>query len=124
MGGNAGMQAMTVAVRALATKDLSAANANQIIGKEILVGVFNGFLFAVITGIVTYFWFGNPLLGGVIGLAMIFNLIVAGFAGISIPLMLHKLGMDPALSSSVVLTTITDVVGFFAFLGLASLLLF
>jgi magnesium transporter len=123
MGGNAGMQAMTVAVRGLATKELSRANAHKIIGKEVLVGAINGASFAIITGIVTALWFQNPALGMIIATAMVVNLIVAGFSGASIPVLLDRFGMDPAVSSSVFLTTVTDVIGFFAFLGLAAMFL-
>lgn len=120
MGGNAGTQAMTVAVRGLATKELSKANAHKIIGKEVLVGTLNGISFALIIGIVTWLWFHNAALGLIIGVAMVLNLIVAGFSGAAIPVILDRLGLDPAVSSSVFLTTVTDVIGFFAFLGLAA----
>ena len=121
MGGNAGTQTMTVAVRALATQDLGAVNALRVIGKETAVGVLNGLLFAVIMGGIVYFWFGSDQLGLVIGVAMIVNLIAAAVAGILIPLGLNALGLDPAIASGVFVTTVTDVVGFFAFLGLAAL---
>ena len=121
MGGNAGTQTMTVAVRALATQDLGAVNALRVIGKETAVGVLNGLLFAVIMGGIVYFWFGSDQLGLVIGVAMIVNLIAAAVAGILIPLGLDALGLDPAIASGVFVTTVTDVVGFFAFLGLAAL---
>jgi len=124
MGGNAGTQTMTVAVRALATKELTMSNAFRVVGKEFLVGGFNGLLFAGLTGAVTWFWFGDMTLGLVIGLAMIVNLVVAGLAGATIPLVLERAGQDPAIASSVILTTITDVVGFAAFLGLAAWILF
>ncbi|MGB8274925.1 MAG: magnesium transporter [Alphaproteobacteria bacterium] len=123
MGGNAGTQTLTVAVRALATKELTAANAMRVIGKEILVGSFNGILFAVLTAIVTWAWFGSPAIGAVIGAAMVVNLIVAGLAGTAIPIGLERAGIDPAVASGVFLTTVTDVVGFLAFLGLATLFL-
>lgn len=123
MGGNAGTQTLTVAVRALATRELSSANAWRVIGKETLIGVINGGSFAVLTGIVAGLWFQNAMLGVVIGIAMIINLIAAGLFGALIPIGLEKLGADPAVSSTVFLTTVTDVVGFFAFLGLASIFL-
>ena len=123
MGGNAGTQALTVAVRALATRQLSGANTWRIIWKETLVGSLNGAAFALITGVITAIWFGNPMLGTVIAAAMIINLFVAGFFGAGIPILLDRFGSDPAISSTVFLTTITDVVGFFAFLGLASVFL-
>ena len=124
MGGNAGTQSLTVAVRALAMKELTSTNAVRVIGKEALVGVFNGVLFAVLIVIVVWLWFGSVGLGVVIGLAMIVNMFVAGLAGTTIPLALDRMGIDPAVASSVFLTTLTDVVGFFVFLGLAALLLF
>jgi magnesium transporter len=123
MGGNAGTQALTVAVRALSTHELSGTNAWRVIWKETLIGILNGAAFAVITGVVTTFWFGSALLGLIIAAAMIVNLIVAGFFGVSIPLLLERAGSDPAVASTVFLTTVTDVVGFFAFLGLAALFL-
>jgi len=120
MGGNAGTQTLTVAVRALATNELTARNAARILTKEVLVGCANGFLFAIIMGVIAWLWFGDPLLGGVIAVAMILNLIVAGLSGVLIPLAIEKIGQDPAIASTVFLTTITDVVGFFVFLGLAT----
>ena len=124
MGGNAGTQTLTVSVRALATKELTPTNALKIIGKEIFVGGINGLIFALLLGTISGMWFDDKMLGLVIALAMIINLIIAGFAGTFIPLTLNKLNIDPALASGVILTTITDVVGFLSFLGLASILLF
>lgn len=121
MGGNAGTQTMTVAVRALATQDLSSVNAARVISRETLVGLLNGLLFAVIMGVIAFFWFGSGQLGIVIGAAMIINLLVAALSGILIPLGLYALKLDPAIASGVFVTTMTDCVGFFAFLGLASL---
>lgn len=123
MGGNAGTQTLTVAVRALATKELTATNARRQIGKEVLVGVINGVLFAVLMGGVAWAWFESPELGMVIALAMVANMIIAGLAGATIPLALQRAGVDPAIASSVFLTTITDVVGFLVFLGLGAALL-
>ncbi|HEB79686.1 MAG TPA: magnesium transporter [Rhodospirillales bacterium] len=123
MGGNAGTQTMTVAVRALAMKELTTTNAMRIIGKELMVGAANGIMFAVLTGVVAWLWFDSPALGAVIAMAMTVNMIVAGLAGTTIPLMLERNGVDPAVASSVILTTITDVVGFAVFLGLAAWLL-
>ncbi len=124
MGGNAGTQSLTVAVRGIATKDLTGSNVWRVIRREALVGLANGVIFAVIIGLVGVVWFGNPMLGVVLALAMIVNLFVAGLAGILIPVWLEKLGIDPALASGAFVTTVTDVVGFFAFLGLAATLLF
>ncbi|HUL89000.1 MAG TPA: magnesium transporter [Pseudolabrys sp.] len=120
-GGNATTQTMTVAVRALATRDLSDTNAWRVIMRELMVGLLNGVAFAVITGIAAYIWFRVPGLGFVIGLAMICNLIAAALGGILIPLTLHRLKIDPAVASSPFVTTVTDVVGFFSFLSIASL---
>ncbi|MGB0555214.1 MAG: magnesium transporter, partial [Alphaproteobacteria bacterium] len=120
---NAGTQTLTVAVRTLAVKELTTANALRIIGKETLVGGINGILFAIVIGVVATLWFGEPIFGVIIGAAMFINLLLAGVAGTVIPLALDRWGVDPAVGSSVVLTTITDVVGFFAFLGLAAWIL-
>ena len=127
MGGNAGTQTMTITVRALATKELTTYNAFRTFRKELVVGFLNGCLFAAVTGLITYIWFreldSSGLLGGIIAGAMIINLVVAGIAGVALPLLLDRMKIDPAVASGVFVTTITDVVGFFAFLGLASLVL-
>ncbi len=123
MGGNAGIQTLTVAVRAIATRELSPTNAWRLLGKEGLVGGLNGLALAAVTGVVAWLWFGDWALGGVIALAMILTLIVAGLSGAAIPLALERLRIDPAVASGIFLTTITDVVGFFTFLGIAGLLL-
>ena len=123
MGGNAGTQTLTVAVRALAVKELTTSNALKIITKETFIGGINGIIFAIIISLVSMYWFQDLMLGIIIGLAMVVNLIVAGFAGIIIPLTLDRLKIDPALASGVILTTITDVFGFLSFLGLATLFL-
>jgi magnesium transporter len=121
MGGNAGTQTMTVAVRALATQELGAVNSARVIFKETAVGLLNGLLFALIMGAVTIYWFGSDTLGLVIAAAMIINLLAAALAGILIPLGLHAVKLDPAIASGVFVTMVTDVVGFFAFLGLAAI---
>ncbi|WP_299826648.1 magnesium transporter [uncultured Roseobacter sp.] len=123
MGGNAGTQSLTVAVRAIATKDLTGANVWRVIRREVLVGLINGLIFAVVMGVVGVIWFGSPALGYVIAVAMVINLVVAGLAGTVIPVVLERAGVDPALASGAFVTTVTDVVGFFAFLGLAALVL-
>jgi magnesium transporter len=123
MGGNAGTQTLTVAVRALAVNELTPANAMKIIWKEVIVGGINGFAFAIIMGLVAWAWFADPLLGAVIAGAMVTNLLIAGLAGTLVPLGIERMGQDPAVASTVFLTTITDVVGFFVFLGLATLVL-
>jgi magnesium transporter len=120
MGGNAGTQSLTVAVRAMATKDLTGSNVWRVIRREALVGLANGVIFAGIIGVVGWLWFGLPMLGLVLALAMIANMLVAGLSGILIPIGLDKLGIDPALASGAFVTTVTDIVGFFAFLGLAA----
>jgi len=121
MGGNAGTQSLTVAVRAIATRDLTGANVWRVIRREALVGLLNGLVFAVVMALVGVFWFGSPMLGAVIGVAMVINMVVAGLAGTMVPVMLERVGVDPALASGAFVTTVTDVVGFFAFLGLAAL---
>ncbi|MBZ8132651.1 magnesium transporter [Afifella sp. IM 167] len=120
MGGNAGTQTMTVAVRALATREIETINPLRFITREALVGLANGVLFAIIIGTVASLWFGDFQLGGIIATAMVINMVAAGLAGILIPLTLEKVGADPAIASSVFVTTVTDVVGFFAFLGIAA----
>ncbi|NNE86864.1 MAG: magnesium transporter [Silicimonas sp.] len=123
MGGNAGTQSMTVAVRALATRDLTGSNAFRVIRRESIAGLLNGLIFAVVMGIVGYIWFGSTAIGVVIAAAMVVNLLVAGLSGVIVPLVLDKFGIDPALASGTFVTTVTDVVGFFAFLGLATVVL-
>jgi magnesium transporter len=123
MGGNAGTQTMTVAVRALATKELTKSNAMRVLAKEALVGIYNGVLFALLIGCLAWFWGDSWKIGAVMAIAMIVTLVLAAFSGIAIPLALARTGIDPAIASSVLLTTITDVVAFSVFLGLAALLL-
>jgi magnesium transporter len=124
MGGNAGVQVITVTVRALATRDITPqSNVLRIIGKELLVGFLNALVFAAILGVVAAIWFGHVELGLVLAGAMIFNMIWAGFAGTLIPLVMDRLGFDPAIGAGPFLTTTTDVLGFFSFLGLATLFL-
>jgi len=123
MGGNAGTQSLTVVVRQLALGEISSGDAFRIIKKEISISLMNGFLFAIIVGVVAWFWFHTFMLGVVIALSMVTNLFMAGFFGAIIPLFLKKMDIDPAIGSTVVLTTVTDVVGFFSFLGLATWIL-
>ena len=123
MGGNAATQTLTVTVRLLATKELISSNIRKIISKEFLVGFFNGIIFAFITAILILFWFNDKNLSILIGLAMIINMSIAGLFGILTPLSLDKFKIDPAIASSVFVTTITDVIGFLSFLGLASFVL-
>ncbi|MEM9229551.1 MAG: magnesium transporter [Pseudomonadota bacterium] len=123
MGGNAATQTLTVAVRALATRDITASNAWRVIRREVLVGLANGVAFAAIISVVGIAWFGSPLLGVVLASAMVINMLVAGLSGILIPMMLDRVGADPALASGTFVTTVTDVVGFFVFLGLAAVVL-
>jgi magnesium transporter len=123
MGGNAGTQTLTVAVRAIATRDLTASNLWRVVRREAVVGLINGVAFAVIMGAVGWVWFGQAMIGAVIGVAMVINLVVAGLSGILVPVLMDKAGVDPALASGTFVTTMTDVVGFFAFLGLAGIVL-
>ena len=120
MGGNAGTQTMTVTVRALASRDLDIYNAGRIVRREVLIGLLNGVVFAILIGIVASLWFEDVALGKVIAIAMVVNMLAAALAGILIPLVLDHFGADPAISSGTFVTTVTDVVGFFAFLGLAA----
>lgn len=122
MGGNAGTQTLTVVVRALATREITATNAFRLLRKETTVGGLNGLLFAIIAAVATWVWFGTPDVSLVIALAMIINLVIAGVFGSAIPVVLQRMGLDPAVSSPIFLTTATDVFGFLAFLGLAALI--
>ncbi|MCK4441142.1 MAG: magnesium transporter, partial [Sulfurovaceae bacterium] len=123
MGGNAGTQTLTVVVRQLALGDISQSDATRIIKKEVAISLLNGLLFAIIMGVIAWIWFDKGILGVVIALSMIINLFMAGFFGATIPLLLKKMNIDPAIGSTVILTTVTDVVGFFSFLGLATIIL-
>jgi len=123
MGGNAGTQSMAVAVRAIATRDLSASNTWRVIRRELAAGTLNGLAFAAIMAVVATLWFGQPLIGLVIGMAMVLTLASAALSGILLPILLDRFGVDPAVASGPFVTTVTDVVGFFAFLGLATLIL-
>jgi magnesium transporter len=123
MGGNAGTQTVTVAVRALAMGELTIANIARFVVKEIFVGGANGLIFAVLLGVITWLWFHDLRIGLIIAAAMVINLVCAALAGTLIPLGLQRSGVDPAVSSTVFLTTVTDVVGFLAFLGLAAVFL-
>ncbi len=124
MGGNAGTQSLTGAVRALASKDLTVSNAWRLIWREVFAGLINGILFAVLIGTVGLIWLSSLTLGYVITLVMVINFITAGLAGTGIPVILEHFGIDLALASSAFVTTVTDVVGFSAFLGLAAWVLF
>jgi len=121
MGGNAGTQTMTVTVRALATKELTELNIPRVALREATVGLINGLLFAILLSILAIAWFGASGLGGVVAIAIIVNLLVAAIAGMLIPLVLQRMGFDPAVASTVFVTAVTDVVGFFSFLGMATL---
>jgi magnesium transporter len=123
MGGNAATQSLTMAVRAIATKDISSTNIGRVIRREIGVGVLTGLIFALSMGLIGVIWFGTAMLGVVIALSMLINLTVANLAGTTIPVLLDKFGIDPALASGAFVTTVTDVVGFFAFLSIAGILL-
>ncbi|MDG1859024.1 MAG: magnesium transporter, partial [Emcibacteraceae bacterium] len=123
MGGNAGTQTMTVTVRALATRDLTSSNVKRVIFREVSIALVNGMIIAILIGGLSWAWFNNMALGGVMAAAMVVNMLMAGLAGILIPVMLDKINIDPALASSIFVTTVTDVIGFFAFLGLAAIVL-
>jgi|TARA_Y100000766_G_C18913680_1_gene609742 magnesium transporter len=123
MGGIAGSQTLTLIIRGLALNQVTPANVGALLGKELKVGGLNGVIWAIVIGAVAVAWFGDPMLGVVIGLAILLNIIAAATAGIFVPVLLDKLKIDPALSGSVILTTVTDIVGFVAFLGLGTLFL-
>lgn len=123
MGGIAGSQTLTLIVRGLALGQVTNANRKALLDKELRVGGLNGAVWAVVIGVVAYFWFSSPMLGLVIALAILVNIVVAAIAGVTLPVILNKLKIDPALAGSVILTTVTDIVGFVAFLGLGTLLL-
>jgi len=123
MGGNAGTQSLTVVVRQLALGDIAKHDAYRTIKKEVILSLANGLFFAIIMGIIAAVWFDKGMLGVVIGLSMVINLLSAGFFGSMVPLLLKRLDIDPAIGSTVILTTVTDVVGFMSFLGLATLIL-
>jgi len=122
MGGIAGSQTLTLVIRAMALGQVQAGNTRYLLTKELSVGAFNGLLWALVIGATAALWFDDPSLGVIIGCAMILNLVVAAGAGALIPMVMKRMGIDPALAGSVVLTTVTDIVGFMAFLGLATLL--
>ncbi len=120
MGGNAGMQTLAVTIRAIATKELSSGNLTQIVTKEFIIGVLNGIIFAAITALIVQLWFKEINLSILIAVAMVLNMMVAGLFGILVPVSLKKFNIDPAIASSVFVTTITDVIGFLSFLGIGS----
>ena len=120
MGGNAGMQTLAVTIRAIATKELSSGNLTQIVTKEFIIGVLNGIIFAAITGLIVQLWFKEINLSILIAVAMVLNMMVAGLFGILVPVSLKKFNIDPAIASSVFVTTITDVIGFLSFLGIGA----
>ena len=122
-GGIAGTQSLAVAVRALATRDLTSSNARRVVRRELFAGMLNGMGLALILGLAGTLIFGDPKLGMVLAMAMIVNQIVAALGGVLVPLTLERLGLDPALASGTFVTTLTDVMGFLAFLGLATVIL-
>jgi len=124
MGGNAGMQTLAVTIRAIAKKELSSGNFFTVVTKEFIIGVLNGIIFAIITGVIVQFWFKEINLSILIAVSMVLNMIVAGLFGILVPVSLKKFNIDPAIASSVFVTTITDVIGFLSFLGIGSYFLF
>ena len=124
MGGNAGMQTLAVTIRALATKEISSGNFGEIVTKEFVIGILNGIIFAIITAIIVQLWFNELNLSILIAASMVLNMIVAGLFGILVPVSLKKFNIDPAIASSVFVTTITDVIGFLSFLGLGAYLFY
>jgi len=123
MGGIAGSQTLTLVIRGIAVGKIGDSNARELLLKELAVGLLNGLLWALVVAAITVLWFGNYWIAGVIAIAIVINLLIAALAGAVIPMLMRKLGADPALGGSVLLTTVTDVIGFMAFLGLATLLL-
>jgi magnesium transporter len=123
MGGNAGIQTFTVIVRAIALGDLTLANTRKVLARELLVGLTNGVGMGLVAGVIAFLWKGSPMLGIVLGVAMITNMVVAALAGTLIPVVLKRLRVDPALATGVLVTTLTDCAGFLSFLGLATLML-
>ena len=124
MGGNAGMQTLAVTIRTIATNELTKNNFSQNILKEFSIGILNGIIFAIISAIVVQFWFNDTTLSLIISISMVLNMIVAGLFGILVPVSLKKMNIDPAISSSVFVTTITDVIGFLSFLGIGAYFFF
>ena len=120
MGGNAGMQTLAVTIRTIATNELTKNNFSQNIIKEFSIGILNGIIFAIISAIVVQLWFNDTTLSLIISISMILNMIVAGLFGILVPITLKKFNIDPAIASSVFVTTITDVIGFLSFLGIGA----
>ena len=123
MGGNAGSQTLTLIIRGIAIGEISYENQADILKKEIAIGIINGLCLGLVVGVLGYFWVGSLVFGFVIGTAMLLNLIVATISGYLVPILLKKVGIDPALASAVFVTTVTDVLGFFFFLGLATVML-
>jgi magnesium transporter len=123
MGGIAGSQTLTIMIRGLALGQVGSGNARSLMYKEIMVSVMNGLIWSLVVALIAIAWFQKLEIGIIIGCAIVINLICAALAGFTIPLLLKRVGIDPALAGSVLLTTITDVVGFMAFLGLGTLYL-
>ena len=123
MGGIAGSQTLTLAIRGLALDQITDSNKRWLLTKEVAISVINGLVWAAVVGVIAWLWFGQIGISLILGVAMVINLLVAAVSGLAIPLILDRLGLDPALSGSVVLTTVTDVVGFMSFLGMATLFL-
>ncbi|MGS0729341.1 magnesium transporter, partial [Shewanella sp. 0m-11] len=122
MGGIAGSQSLTLMIRGMAMGQVSSGNVMSLLKNELGIGILNGVLWATVIGLIAGYWFHDPIIGTVIGAAILINMAVAAIAGVMVPMILQKMNQDAALSGSVILTTVTDVVGFFCFLGLASVL--
>ena len=123
MGGIAGSQTLTLTIRGLALDQIAASNVRWLANKELAVGAVNGLVWALAVALVSFLWFQNVGIALVLAAAMVLNLLAAAFAGVAIPLLLHRWGIDPALSGAVILTTVTDIIGFLSFLGLATIFL-
>lgn len=123
MGGIAGSQTLTIMIRGMALGQVGQSNAGWLLNREVMVGFINSLLWALVVAVIATYWFGQPALGVIVGVALVINLVIAAIAGTVLPLIMRKLQIDPALAGSVVLTTVTDVVGFLTFLGLGALFL-
>lgn len=123
MGGIAGSQTLTIMIRGMALGQVGQSNAGWLLNREVMVGFINSLLWALVVAVIATYWFGQPALGVIVGVALVINLVIAAIAGTVLPLIMRKLQIDPALAGSVVLTTVTDVVGFMTFLGLGALFL-
>ena len=123
MGGIAGSQTLTIVIRGMALGQVGQSNAGWLLNREVMVGFINSLLWALVVALIATYWFGQPALGVIVGVALVINLVIAAIAGTVLPLIMRRLTIDPALAGGVVLTTVTDVVGFMTFLGLGAIFL-